>query len=856
MQLVSILLFIFSLLLLLWVAVGITTSVARSRRDAFWILAGTVYLQLSSIPLFLSIFHYLNVLGFIACQVCLAFLVLVLKKHRKGSQALFTFKSTRATLSNIERGLLALVILLLLLSFTQRVFTPISSGDVLYYHAPRTLYWIQNASMAPYPTMNDRQTVFAFGSDLIFMWPILFIKSEFIGRMVYWFGFLAAAIGFYTVMRAMRCSKRLSLLGVSAFLSLPIVFNFSTNLQPLVWVTFFALGAGYWALRVSQTSAHNSFFILLLGIYCVLPGNAKNNAVVLIPAGALAVLLVSLCQNVDAKRFRTILKSLATYIFAICIGLLLSGLGFLMVQNRILYGNWLASDLRENQNIAEFSPYQIYVHTIRIGSVLAEIPMPFGNESVEKFGNKLIGWLRADNPLPKEEEWGWVGHYKYDVPKWPTKSFGIAGLFILLIFIAGIVSGGRRLSRKKLSNFLESLKQSEKLPYAIVAFALFLLTAYLLRWITCGTRSFIAPGVVCVLPLALSFLNRKRIPKTVYSLVFISFLIFALLFSIYQGHDLMKRVKRVGFNWSKIAYSQIFKDRDRIIDEYVPKSSTILLLVDGNFKDYSMFGQSYTRQVIQYTGARTKESIYELSKQYPAAFMYISNTTNRNKELLKLLNGVNFVEEVGAGQFVYRAGELTALSSVHSLDDYNLIRNGDFEHWHEEISTSAYFASKFADLVPDGEWLPGGNSPFSISRETVTVKSGNYALKLESNSSGGTRQGLHLPLSPEEYGGKSLILMAWVRSNTKTAEIHIYDRTQLVTATHSGNSRWELLTVGMTVSKFASKLDVFLNSNQGNGTSYFDSVYLLEGELLELSDGRLFRIGNTQDIQDAEEEGK
>jgi len=636
MNLVSILLFIFSLLLLLWVAVVITKFFAENRRDAFWILAGTVYLQISSISLFLSIFHYLNGLGFIACQVFLALLVLVLKRGRKRSQTLFTFNYTRLNRDNIEKGLLTLVVLLLLLSFTQRVFTPISSGDVLYYHASRPLYWIQNASMAPYPTMNDRQIVFAFGSDLIFLWPILFLKSEFVGRMVYWLGFFAAAIGFYSVMRELHCSKKLSLLGVICFLSTPIVFHFSINLEPLVWVSFFALGAGYWALRVSQTLARNAFAVYWFGIYCVLPGNAKNNAVVLIPAGAAAVLLVLLFRNSNVKWFRAILKPLVTYALAIFIGLLLSGLGFLLVQNRLLYGNWLASDLREDQCIAEFSPYQVYVHTIRLGAVLAEIPMPFGSKQLEKLGNKAIGWLGADKPLPKEEEWRWVGHYTYDVPKWPTESFGIAGLLILVMFIAGIISGGKRLARRELSGFLKSSKQSRKLPYAVVAFGLFLLTAYLLRWITCGTRSFIAPGVVCILPLALSVLNRKQVSREIHLIVFTSFLIFALLFAIYQGNNLIRTIGKVGFDWSRIAYSQVYKNRDRLIDNYVPENATILLLVDGNFSDYSMFGRHYTRQVIQYTGPRTEDSIYELSMQYPGAFVYISNS-NYNKDLLEAI---------------------------------------------------------------------------------------------------------------------------------------------------------------------------------------------------------------------------
>lgn len=848
MNLFSILLFTFSVFLLFWVAVVITKLYAKNMRDAFWIMAGTLYLQISSIPLFLSIFHLLNSYGFLACQIFLVSLVFVFSRHKRNFE--FTFNHARLTIGNVEKSLFVLATLLIALSLAQRIFTPLSSGDVLYYHASRLLYWIQNSSMAPYPTMNDRQIVFAFGSDLIFMWPVLFTKSEFIGRVIYWFGFPAAATGFYTVLRTMHCSKRLSLLGVIAFLSLPIVFNFSLNLQPLVWVSFFALGAGYWALRVAQTSARNSLFIFWLGVYCVLPGNAKNNGVVLIFAGAVAVLLVTLFQNNGMKRFRAILKSLKAYVFAIFIGMLISGLGFLLVQNMILYGNFLASDLRKDQLIAEFSPYQIYVHTIRIGAVLAEIPMPFSNQALEKSGNRIIDLLGANKFLSREKESGWIGHYTYRVQKWPGNSnFGIAGLFILLTFAITIVSIMKIVAKRGLSNLWESLKKSEKLPYAVVAFALFLLTAYLLRWITTGTRSFIAPGIVGVLPLALSFLNRKQIPKKVYLVVFASFLIFALLFAIYQGNNLIKRAKGIGFDWSKIAYSQRYKDRDRIIDKYVPENATILLLVHSNFKDYSMFGRHYTRQVIQYTGPRTKESIYKLSKQYPGAFMYV-NTSSSNKEVLRFLDDIAFIEELAVGKLIYREGKIVELSHISKID--NLIQNGDFENWHKKVTKNRYFDSKFEDLVPDGKWLPGGRSPFTISREITNVKSGKYSFKLKSNSSAGTWQGLHLSLPVEEYRGKSLILMSWVKSTTNKAGIHIYDRTQLVKATHSGNNSWELLTLEINVSKSASIVDVSLNLNQVDGTSYFDSVYLVEGDLVELKGARLFKIKSMQDIQGSE----
>lgn len=178
-----IVLFLVSTLLLLWTSAILTRLYGENLTEAFWVFGGTLYLQISSIPLLLSLFHFLTVQGFLACQVLFLLLGLILKKYRGG-----TFSSVgclKTKFSRTEKILFSLSVILLSLSFLHRAFTPLFKGDELYYHASRPLYWIQNASMAPYPTINDRQMVISFGTNLIFMWPILFTKSEIIGRMVY-----------------------------------------------------------------------------------------------------------------------------------------------------------------------------------------------------------------------------------------------------------------------------------------------------------------------------------------------------------------------------------------------------------------------------------------------------------------------------------------------------------------------------------------------------------------------------------------------------------------------------------------------------------------------------------------------
>lgn len=626
MALLHVPLFILSSVLLLWVAVTIGRLFARNITDAFWIVAALCYLQISSISLFLSLINSLTPYAFLCCQASLAILALALRGLGPRIHARLATNTSIFDLSSVEKGLLLLVVLLLCLSLAYRVLTPLYKGDVLYYHASRPLYWIQNSSIMPYPTVNDRQVVFAFGSNLIFMWPVLFTKSEFIGRLVYWLGLPAATFGFYTVLRRLCSSRRLGLLGIATFLSIPIVYKFGTNLEPLIWVCFFSLGTGYWALRIAQSSGYDWFFVLQLGLYSVLTGNMKNYGVVLIFASVVA-LLIALLQGKDEQRFDSVLRALRHYGLAVLIALVLSGLALLLVQNAMLFGALTGSNLRRQQNIAQLSPYQVYVHTIRLTGVLAEASVPVGKQFFDRFGNQMIHSLGADTPLPKENEWGWVRHYKYGVVQFDRMvsqgtNFGVAGILLLLGFFGILLSGIGRVAKGGFAGLWKDLRRSRKLAYAVVALSLLLGPAYLLRWFS-GTRSFITPGIVCTLPLALCLLDHKRISKRVYRSFFVLLVIFACAFTLYTVRFVKRRFDDVRFDWPKIAYSGKYPHLSS--DEHIPEAATVILLAAPNTKDYPLFGRHYTRRVVQCVDSFTEETLDEISRKYPTAFVYIDD---------------------------------------------------------------------------------------------------------------------------------------------------------------------------------------------------------------------------------------
>jgi len=642
-----ILFFLFSALLLILTGLKITKCFTNKIADGFWILIGTMYLEISFITILLSIFKYLNAYSFILLQ--LLFFLIVFFYIRKRNLILPSKKYYFANFSNLdllEKIMVFLIVALILISFFKRILTPLHSGDVLYYHASRILYWIQNSTIASYPTMNDRQIVFSFGSDLIFMWPVLLAKSEFIGRMVYWFGFPLNLLGLYQILSAMECRREFKLLGLSLFASAPIIFKFSTNLEPLIWVIFFSLGTAYFCLRSFRTRLNVSHVIFWFGVYSVLVGNAKNYGILLIPAGILVILFIGIFQIKNSDK-KLLCRIITIHLSAIIFCLVISGLGFLMMQNKIIFGNLLASDLRKKQNIAEISPYQIYVHTVRLGAVLAEcpIPIPLLNKKIEDFGNRIIKIIGADEYLPKEKEWGWVGHYKYKVPRLPTgNSFGLIGIFLLIIMINNSIDFLKIIKTKGLMESWKHIKKEEYFSYFLIALSLLGGTVYLLRWITCGTHSFIAPGLILMMPLAISSINKMNISRNLFRVFIVISILFVLYFTIFQTNELIKEVSIDRFDWSKISYTKIF--HYELIQKYVPSESTLIVLIHSNFKDYSLFGKNYTRKVYQITESLDKNTITNIVKKHPGAFIYIDeHRYNANIEILDSDSRIKFLDQ-------------------------------------------------------------------------------------------------------------------------------------------------------------------------------------------------------------------
>jgi hypothetical protein len=235
--------FALSALLLIWTSLLIARSISPAAAERFWIFVAAICLQLGAITTLSSVFSQLNRTFWLASQILLFAVVIYFGRRLHTSP-----RVSEGPIPPTSLALLICSVTLIALSGISQIATPIHIGDEKMYHASRVIYWIQHQSTFPYETHNDRQTVFTFGSELFFLWPVLLTRSELIGRMVFWLGFPCAAVGQYFLLRVMKLNRSLALIGVLILISTPIVNRSSVGLKPEMWtvVALLATPTGPW----------------------------------------------------------------------------------------------------------------------------------------------------------------------------------------------------------------------------------------------------------------------------------------------------------------------------------------------------------------------------------------------------------------------------------------------------------------------------------------------------------------------------------------------------------------------------------------------------------------------------------
>jgi hypothetical protein len=265
--------------------------------------------------------------------------------------------------------------------------------------------------------------VFPFGGELFFSWPVLFTRSELLGRMVFWWALPLLAAGTHALVRELGLSRRSAAAGALLIVTTPTVLQHAVGLKPDLWLAAFVVGAAFWSVRGMRTGTVSAF--AWAGVFLALASNVKLTGLLLAP---LLVFVLPWRSGLRAAG-----KRLAALAVGAAGGALLGGLGLTLGSNIAYDGHPFGPSAFRATHRPDAGLRQVHTHLCRVPLVLFELPWlpaPRVRAALETAGNRLLAAAGADAPLPLEENPVWPGRFRFQVGEHATR-YSLGGLLWL-----------------------------------------------------------------------------------------------------------------------------------------------------------------------------------------------------------------------------------------------------------------------------------------------------------------------------------------------------------------------------------------------------------------------------------------
>lgn len=589
-------LFFVSFLLLAWCALRLCSRFAASPADSFWLAVAASMLQVGSVAGLTSALHQLNPVAWIGAQilVCAIAIRFTGGMHAPSARRVFArcrefISASRAFVSSLSTWgatALMLIVLMLVVSAITQIATPIHIGDDKRYHASRVIYWIQNASVFPFITHNDRQNITPFGSELFFLWPVLFTRTELIGRLVFWTAYPCVAIGQYILLRAMKLGTTAAMVGSLILITTPLVAASAIGLTPEIWSILALVGASYWLVTICLDSERSGIKCFWLGVFTMLAMNVRPFALAMVPG----VILIPLLTHGSVA----LISRTKAVVAGLVVGCMCSGLVIPLGFNTALYHHPLGPAGARRAVMADISPRQIYTHVVRFVFVLLDLPdvaiPPETRARIGTLSNRLISDVGADIALPLEVEGRWPGRFSYSLSEHATR-FSLWGMVWIPTLLIALIM----LARNVMATWPQP--RLAVVPAQLVI-ALPVLVGILVasRWMADSqvpARYLIGPYALALpigLAVAVPFIKKRKVAESL-ALLAVAVCVYQPLRS--QLYDAARAVT------SPVTDADVNAGFEEALD-LIPSSSRILLVGGQSAPDYPLFSPSrqYANTVI------------------------------------------------------------------------------------------------------------------------------------------------------------------------------------------------------------------------------------------------------------------
>lgn len=183
-----------------------------------------------------------------------------------------------------EWALIAVAGALLALTLVRAIAYPPNTVDVLNYHLPRQVMWLQQGGIDPFDTINDRQNMMPPLAELTGLQFLALTGDDRWSALPQWFAYLGLWLGLAVLTRRLGASRPAALLAGALGLLIPMAYQEASVAKNDLFVTFLLVPVAShlvaWACGDARARGRDA---VELGVWVALACLTKSTALIYAP---------------------------------------------------------------------------------------------------------------------------------------------------------------------------------------------------------------------------------------------------------------------------------------------------------------------------------------------------------------------------------------------------------------------------------------------------------------------------------------------------------------------------------------------------------------------------------------------